>query len=135
MLFLDGQGRELSRLTGLVEPAAMIRRLEKVREGYPAYLDAADREDDPDALLRAALYLMDLGNADAASTRLKRARRLLDDGDPAARDEIELALARALWLDGREGAAARRYRKLAEQAANAGLRARARTALEELESD
>lgn len=135
VLFLDGEGRELSRLTGLVEAPELIRRLETIRAGYTAYLEAADRPDDPEALLATALYLMDADNPDGASARLRRARRLVGDADPALHDEIEMALARALSLDGRDGAAARRYRRLSEHGATPGLRDRARAALAGLERD
>ena len=61
-LFLDGEGRLITRLTGYVDPDLLNRTMDAVLSGYEAYLPLADGKNDLDGMERLASYYNACGN-------------------------------------------------------------------------
>src|SRR5262245_22389830 len=94
-MFLDGEGRELARFSGLLKPDEIVARMSDVSEGYSAYLEASRHEDDPQALQGVASYLLELGNTGRAVDLLRAAVKRLASAAPERREPVALSLAEA----------------------------------------
>jgi thioredoxin-like negative regulator of GroEL len=106
-LFLDEDGREITRLTGLIEADPMLKSLEAVGEGYGSYIDRIGRKNDPLALKEVGEFLLEVGNPGGAVPLLRKALKQSKGKEPAELEEIELLLAEALEASGKSGAAAK----------------------------
>lgn len=131
-LFLDGQGREITRRVSYVGPDEMLDAMESVLEGYDAYRERVDRRDDAEALRAAADYLLRAGNPGGAADLLRDALKLAES---AGADAIELELSVALTASGREGAAVKLLKRLSNSASSDSVRAEALIALVRTERD
>lgn len=93
VLFLDVEGREISRLFGLIEPEPLLATMATVRDGYAGYLTAMANSKDPGATETAGSYLLAAGNPELAGRMFRRVLKSLKN-EPAARTEpLELKLA------------------------------------------
>jgi thioredoxin-like negative regulator of GroEL len=106
-LFLDEDGREITRLTGLIEADPMLKSLEEVGEGYGSYIELVGRKSDPPALKAVGQFLLEVGNPGGAVPLLRKALKQSKGKEPAELEEIELLLAEALEASGKSGAAAK----------------------------
>jgi thioredoxin-like negative regulator of GroEL len=129
VLFLDADGDEIGRLTGLVTAEALLPRLRQVRVGYVDYMSHKDQRGVAAAQMLVAAYLVEAGNAAGAMQRLRRAQKLLGSEDRAARDVVELRLAEAQAIEGNLAAAAKRYERLSRTAVEPTTRAEALSGL------
>jgi thioredoxin-like negative regulator of GroEL len=125
-LFLDGAGREITRLLSHVETDVLLEKMEQVRDGYASYVESVDRRGDPAALRVAADYLMRVGNAARACDLLRSAVKA-SAGEAA--ESIELDLAAALLADDRAGAASKVLKRLSTSATTQAVRGKALVAL------
>lgn len=125
-LFLDAQGREITRLLSHVETDVLLETMEQVRDGYAAYIEGVDRRSDPEAMRGVADYLMQVGNAGRACDFLRSALKA-SHGETA--ESIELDLAAALLADDRAGAAIKIMKRLSASATTEGNRGKALVAL------
>jgi thioredoxin-like negative regulator of GroEL len=130
-LFLDEQGREITRMTGLVEADPLLEKLEAVRGGYASYLEQVERRGDPQAMKEAGIYLLKAGNGDGAVPLLRKALKQLKGQETTETEETELALSEALLASGRTGAAAKGLERLSSSATSVELRERAFSRLKE----
>jgi thioredoxin-like negative regulator of GroEL len=131
-LFLDAEGREITRLLSHVETNVLLETMEQVRDGYESYTQGVDRRDDPSAMRGVADYLLQVGNAARACDLLRGA---LKASDGAEAESIELALAAALLADERAGAAIKIMKRLGTSAAAEGIRGEALVAWVRAERD
>jgi thioredoxin-like negative regulator of GroEL len=97
VLFLDSEGREISRLFGLLTTADLLALMNVVREGYPGYLESIDRTKEPAAAENVAAYLLAAGNPQGTIDVTKKALKKLKGEPPATRNPLELLQAEA-WL-------------------------------------
>ena len=134
-LFLDGQGREITRLPGLVEAGRMLEAIEVVRGGFGAYLEQVENRDDPVAMAEVGDYLLRAGNADGALPLLRRALKLMKGQPPEMTEGVELSRAEALLESGRTGAAVKELERLSSSAADPEVRGRADRVMERLGQD
>lgn len=125
-LFLDGEGREITRLLSHVETNVLLEKMEQVREGYASYVEGVDRKGDPMAMRGVADYLMRVGNPARACDLLRSA---LKASTGEAAESIELDLAAALLADDRAGAAIKTLKRLSTSATTEGVRGKALVAL------
>jgi thioredoxin-like negative regulator of GroEL len=133
ILLLDGEGREISRLAGLVEAPRLVPLLEHVSDGYAAYLTARDaRGDAPETQVALAGFLLGAGNAEEAERLLKKAVKALAAAPAAEREPVELQLARAEMAAGDGKSAAKSLERLASEATLPEVRGGALEALVEL---
>jgi thioredoxin-like negative regulator of GroEL len=123
-MFLDHRGREIARRVGYLSATDLLAALRLVRDGYPSYLDNADRTDEPDALNATASYLVEVGNPATAAKLLRRSLKLVKD-DPVRTELTKLELGRALAAEGRHSAAVRQLEKIADSAKSDEVRGRA----------
>lgn len=124
-LFLDERGREITRLTGLIEADPMLKSLEAVHEGYGPYLERVAEKSDPQALKAVGEFLLGVGNPDGAVPLLRKALKQSKGQEAADLEETELLLAEALLDSGKSGAATKILKRLASSAASAEIRERA----------
>jgi len=125
LLFLDENGDEITRLTGMIESPRLLAALPGIRDGYDSYLSNLADKKSARSLQVAAKYLFDVGNDDGAASLLKRALKLAKKGEPESVDAIELDLALALLAGGRAGSAVKMLELLSEGAASDELKAQA----------
>jgi thioredoxin-like negative regulator of GroEL len=135
MLFLDGEGREITRMVSLVEADGLLGTMSRVSDGYASYLENIDRRSDPTAMRRASDYLMQAGNAGGAADLLRDALKAAKSGGDATAETIELELAGALLADDREGAAVKMLRRLSTSATSEEARGQALVALFRVERE
>ncbi len=95
LLFLDGRGREIARLTGLIDATLLATQMERVRAGYAGYLQSRDQEADPAAVDRLAQYFREVGNSRAAVEVLRRKLKHKQPIPAELRDTMRLHLALA----------------------------------------
>ena len=125
LLFLDGRGREIARWRGAVTAEPLARMMERVGGGYAAYLGAVEREEDPQAAVAVADYLIAAGNAPGAVDHLQKSLKALKRTEPAVRDALELHLGDAQAAAGEWKAARKTYERLADQAVQPEIRGQA----------
>jgi thioredoxin-like negative regulator of GroEL len=125
-LFLDGKGREITRIVSHVETEALWKTMTQVRDGYAAYLEGVGSKKDPSAMRDVAGYLTQVGNPGRAADVLRGAAKAAD-GESAER--IELQLAEALIADEREGAGIKVLKRLSTSATTKSVRGDALVAL------
>ncbi len=125
VLVLDGEGHEVARFEGLVDAPSMKRELQAVLSGYPAYLDASSRSDDPHSLEAAANYLVEVRGYVQAVDLLRKALELSEDATSERREGLELRLAEAQLAADEPRAAADRFERIAREAKAPGIRGRA----------
>ena len=111
-LFLDDQGRELTRITGLAGPEQVGPFMEQVLQEYAAYRSARSQGDDPEALHTVAKKLIRMGNPRGAVSVLQEASELLEGQPAAKRHPVELMLADMELASGSLESSARRYASL-----------------------
>lgn len=124
-MFLDGEGRELARLSGLLKPDELVARMNTVSEGYARYLEASGHENDPQALASVASYLLELGNAGRAVDLLRAAVKRLASEAPERREPVTLSLAEAQLAADELKPAIAGFETLAETAKDPALRGKA----------
>jgi thioredoxin-like negative regulator of GroEL len=125
-LFLDAEGREITRLLSHVETNVFLEKMEQVRDGYASYVERVDRRSDPVAMRGVADYLIQVGNTARACDLLRSALKA-SAGETA--EAIELELAAALLADDRAGAAIKVLKRLTTSATTKGVRGKALVAL------
>jgi thioredoxin-like negative regulator of GroEL len=123
-LFLDHEEREIARLMGLVEADRFLQAMKDVLEGYPAYLEAVERENDAEALDAVASYLLQNGNLERTETLLRRVVKL-SKADRSRREDYTLRLAEVWLAQERTGAAAKEFSRLSTEAESLDLQGRA----------
>jgi len=127
-VFLDGRGREISRLVSLVDADALLESMSSITEGYSSYMENVGNSGDSQALRDAAGYLMQAGNPIGAADKLRDALKLSKTDDAVA-EVIELELADALIGAERVGAALKVLRRLSAPPASDQTRGQALVAL------
>lgn len=124
LLFLDGEGREIGRKTGFIEPPELLGLMRAVSTGFPQYQKALGAGKDPAALEIVGRYFLSAGNPTAAVDFLKKALKS-SSADENQKASLHLALAQAQLGSGDAKAAATAFTKLAEGGAERETRARA----------
>jgi thioredoxin-like negative regulator of GroEL len=116
ILFLDGVGREVSRIEGLADASRLREAIAAVRGGYEDYFKAMAAKDDPAAMETAAGYLAKVGSPALAVDLLEKALKA-SKGEPAARLEaLELRIAQARLQSGEYRQAAAVFDRLSGDA-------------------
>ncbi len=92
-LFLDAEGRELTRVRGLVGPDQLGQAMGIVLEEYAAYRSARNQKGDTEALQSIARQLLKMGNVQGAIDCLEEALSGLDEAPAKRRDPIAIMLA------------------------------------------
>jgi len=113
-LFLDGEGREITREMSMLEADRLLEIMAEVEKGFPAYLADVARSDDPAALRAAAAYLLGLDNPDGAAELLRGALKIVKKSDPGETELLELEIAEATLAGERASSAAKTLRRLSE---------------------
>lgn len=126
-LVLEPNGRLVASVSGQLGPDAMLRLIEQVSNGWSDYRGAVASPGDPDAMDRAAGYLVRLGNFDGAARMLQLAAgRLRADGASDERiHSTELKIAQAKFAAGAWREAEAEFRRLADTGASPTIRAMA----------
>jgi thioredoxin-like negative regulator of GroEL len=122
VLFLDVEGREISRMMGVIEPEPLLAIMASVRDGYADYLKAMAKPKDVDAVESVASYLLAAGNPSEASRFYRRALKNLDDDSPSRREPLELRLAQAQLAADELKPAAATFERLSTSAAERRVR-------------
>lgn len=131
VLFLDDEGREIRRMTGLVEAAPLQAAMDQVLRDYADYRDAMKRATDPAAATRLADYLSSNDNPSRAEEVLRRAIKALPKGaEPPLRESLLLRQAEIQTASGESRSALETLERLAATAATPELQARALVGLE-----
>jgi thioredoxin-like negative regulator of GroEL len=117
LLFLDGEGRELTRREGLVTAADLVPLAERVHDGYAAYLEASNGPDSGNSAQVLREYLVSLGNTDSAVERVRSMFRSAHWTAPEEIVAIHLELGLALLESGSYKKAAKILSELADSAA------------------
>jgi len=125
VLILDGKGREIARMLGMIEPEEMLSTMKIVAEGFPDYLESVERLDDPAAAEMVGSLLLRVGNPEEAVALMRKAVKAQKKADPAARRRTELLLAEAQLASGKLGPAMASFEKLSESAENKEVAGRA----------
>ena len=125
LLFLDGRGREISRWRGAITAEPLAQLMERIGGGYAAYLEAVEREKEPEAAMTVADYLIAAGNAPGAVDHLQKSLKALKRSEPAVRDPLELQLGDAQAAAGEWKAACKTYQRLADEAEQPEIRGEA----------
>lgn len=121
VLFLDAEGREITRLTGMISAQRLHQTMEAVRAGYASYLEHSAHLADPAAAVAVGAYLLTADNPEGASALLRRALKgLKDDAGLSATDQqVKMqalaGLVRAERLRGREAEAERALARLRQE--------------------
>jgi len=128
-LFLDGEGRLITRLTGFVGDETLLQTMTAVREGYDAYLAAQPYKNDPAVMEQLSDYFRSAGNPGEAVDLLKRSIRKDRQASADLLESRQIKLAEALILADRPERAAKSMSRLAERATVPENRGRALEAL------
>jgi thioredoxin-like negative regulator of GroEL len=134
-LFLDGEGREITRLLSHVKTDVLLETMEQVRDGYAPYLERVQRRDDAAAMRDVADYLIRVDNAARAADLLRRALKIASAAGDTSAETIELELARALLADDRASAAIKVLKRLSTSATTKEVQGKALVALIRAEHD
>lgn len=122
VLFLDENGKEISRLLGFIGVEEMTARMGAVSGGYAAYRQALAASDDPVAQANAGRYLLAAGNGSDAKKLLEKSLR---KAPAEEREALELDLARAELAVGDSKKAAARFAALADGGSSREVKAAA----------
>jgi thioredoxin-like negative regulator of GroEL len=125
VLILDGKGREITRLLGMVEAPDLLESMDSILSGYDSYLETRGAKKNPDALESLAEYYVDVRNYGGAADSLRRAIKLLKSAEPARRESAEIRLAETLLTAGADKQAAKAFERLAEESSDTEIRGRA----------
>ena len=125
LLFLDQEGREITRLEGLTTAPELIETQAMIREGYESYLASIELAADTESLEATAAYLTRVGNPAGAADLLRKSLKKLPAGAAGGRDIVTLLLAEARLAAGESRNAAKLFSRLADEAALPEERARA----------
>jgi thioredoxin-like negative regulator of GroEL len=134
-IFLDDEGREITRLLSHVQTDVLLETMERVRDGYAPYVERVQRRDDAAAMRDVADYLMRVDNAARAADLLRGALKIASAASDGSAEAIELELAEALLADDRAGAAIKVLKRLSTSASTEGIRGEALVALVRAERD
>ena len=123
-LVLDDAGAEIARISGLAGAARVVEVLGRARAGWTAYSRDRLLDGDAEALERSATYLMSLGNAAGAATRLEHALEISHHAHAPAQqiEQLELRLAQARLAGDHWHKAAPVFERLSQGAAGAATR-------------
>jgi thioredoxin-like negative regulator of GroEL len=135
LLFLDGNGRELTRWRGAITADPLAELLDRISSGYEGYLDALARSDDPDAAAAVADYLVAVGNAEAAVDHLRDSLKDMKKADPVVREAMELRLCEAQVASGLLKSACKSLSRLVDEAGNDEIRGKALVGLVQVERE
>ncbi|GEM_PF-3475031 len=124
-LFLDGEGRVITRLTGYTDQAHLLRVMRTVLDGYETYLAAMAADPGPAGLADLSDYYLAVGNPAKAADLLKRAIKKDRGAAPEVSEQRELKLAEALLQDGRPDPAVKCASRIVEKSAVPAHRKRA----------
>jgi thioredoxin-like negative regulator of GroEL len=116
VLILDGKGREIARMLGMIDTEELLTTMTIVAEDFPDYLENVERLDDPAAAEMVGSFLLEVGNPEEAAVLMRRAVKAQKKADPAARRRAELLLAEAQLASGKLGPAMSTFEKLTESA-------------------
>ncbi len=130
VLFLDGEGKEISRLTGFIEAKEMRARTRAVADGYAEYRQLGARGNEAGATAWLGRYLLAAGNPEEACRQLEKA---LKRTPAAEREGLELDLARAELAAGDAKRAAAHFASLADGGSTREIRAAALEGLADAE--
>lgn len=122
LLFLDGDGKELTRVEGYVTASELEPTLRHLADGYSGYRTGMAREATPTQRLVAASYLDKAGNGPGAVALLERSIKA--EKTAGRREPLELGLARLHLGLGNLKAATRLLERL-RQSADPEIRAAA----------
>ncbi|MCP3979209.1 MAG: thioredoxin fold domain-containing protein [bacterium] len=122
ILFLDGEGREVTRLMGLVTTQQILSTMRAVAEGYTAYVTSRDAELDLDSLSMTRSYLVDVDNPLLAVDLLRKAAKKAKTLPAAERERIELWIADTRCVADGPKAAQSGFQKLADRASDAEVK-------------
>jgi len=125
VLVLDGDGREITRLLGMVEAPDLLESMNSVLAGYGSYLESRGAKKDPGALESLADYYVDVRNYGGAADSLRRAIKLLKNAEPARRQSAEIRLAETLLTAGADKQAAKAFERLVSESGDSEIRGRA----------
>lgn len=132
VLFLDHEGRELSRIEGKAGSQALLDRLELVLAGYDRYLQAMVALNEADNLRQAGDYLLAVENPLGAAELLRRGLKTLGDAPAEVRHRLELRLGEARMIGGEYRSAAKVFEKLHADGVDPDVQARALMRLAQL---
>jgi thioredoxin-like negative regulator of GroEL len=135
LLFLDGDGREITRWRGAIDAATLSGLMDKVLAGYDDHLALRKQTDDPEAVRRLADYYLSVGNGDAAMGHLRASLKALKGAGAEVREPLELRLAEAQVASGSLKAACKTYTKLADGAEVEEVRGKALLGLARVERE
>jgi thioredoxin-like negative regulator of GroEL len=125
VLILDGSGREITRLLGMVEAPDLLESMNNVLAGYDSYLETRGAKKDPNSLESLADYYVDVRNYGGAAESLRRAIKLLKNAEPERRQSAEIRLAETLLTAGADKQAAKAFERLAGESSDTEIRGRA----------
>jgi thioredoxin-like negative regulator of GroEL len=129
-LFLDGEGRLITRLTGYADPSLLNRTMDAVLSGYEAYLPLAGGKNDLDGMERLAAYYNACGNPFSAARLLRKAMKQAKKEHPDRIPDLEMQLAETLLLTDRPEQGAKSLERLAQGGGDPEIRSRAQAALD-----
>ncbi len=125
VLFLDADGREISRLLGFIESKQLLSAMQTIAAGYADYMKAMTSGKDPSSEAGVGQYLLAAGNPEDAADHLARALKGLPANAAAPRETVELALADADLQRGRSKPAAAAFARLSQSGSSREIKARA----------
>lgn len=129
-LFLDGEGRMITRLTGYVDPAMLNRTMDAVLSGYQDYLPLAGGKNDLDGMEQLAAYYNACGNPFTAVKVLRKAIKQAKRENPGQIPSLELQLAETLLLTDRREQGVKSLERLGQEGSDPVIRSRAQAALD-----
>lgn len=129
-LFLDGEGRLITRLTGYVAPEMLGRVMDAVSAGYEEYMALVGAKDDLDGMSRLASYYLSCENSPEAARILRKAVKRARKGSGDRLESLELQLAETLLESESPEQGAKSLERLVSDGADPDTRHRARAALD-----
>jgi len=125
LLFLDGDGQEITRQTGLIATADLLETMRVVSEGYTGYREAVARPKEPEALEAVAAYLLDAGNPGESAALLRKAIKASKGESRPRRETLELRLAKCQLAAEEWRAATTTFERLSTEAEDTQVRGQA----------
>lgn len=125
LIFLDGEGREITRLLGLVTAEKLLGAMRVITPGYQDYLKAIAAPKDPAAQESLGRFFLAAGNTAGAQDAFKRGLKALAGPDPARKAALELGFAEAQLAAGEVKPAAVNFSRLTKEVTEPAQKARA----------
>lgn len=125
LIFLDSEGREITRLLGLVTAEKLLGAMRVITPGYQDYLKAVAAPKDPAAQESLGRFFLAAGNATAAQDAFKRGLKALTGADATPKAALEIGFAEAQLAAGEVKPAAASFTRWANEATEPAQKARA----------